>query len=117
MVDVRDVSDVGDVGHGAIRHAYLAHSLAPRSYFFACAHAAAFEQWSSERLSKFKIDAAVHSMVRRLQLAGYTTGLLTNGHAEASVQLVIDRPSPNAAPTQHSAVSHSTPPAGAAGKA
>ncbi|EOD20097.1 hypothetical protein EMIHUDRAFT_208925 [Emiliania huxleyi CCMP1516] len=42
----------------------------------------AYEAWSSERLSSFRFADDVDAMVRRLQSAGYKTGVLTNGHAD-----------------------------------
>jgi len=42
----------------------------------------AYEAWSSERLSRFRFADEVVAMVRRLQSAGYKTGVLTNGHAD-----------------------------------
>ena len=42
----------------------------------------AYEAWVKARLADFKLEAGVEAMVRRLQAAGYSTGVLTNGHAE-----------------------------------
>lgn len=43
--------------------------------------------WVSERLGNFKIPTEVQEMVQRLQRAGYSTGVLTNGHAEVSTSI------------------------------
>uniref|UniRef100_A0A7S0Q5K4 Uncharacterized protein n=1 Tax=Coccolithus braarudii TaxID=221442 RepID=A0A7S0Q5K4_9EUKA len=42
----------------------------------------AHDTWVAERLGRFKLSAEVRAMVRRLQSAGYTTGVLTNGSTE-----------------------------------
>lgn len=42
----------------------------------------AYEEWVKQRLANFKMDSEVEAVVRRLQAAGYSTGVLTNGHAE-----------------------------------
>ncbi len=40
----------------------------------------AHDHWNAERLDNFRFDKSVSAMVRRLQGAGYVTGILTNGH-------------------------------------
>lgn len=42
----------------------------------------AHRKWMSERLTQFKFSAEVQAMLERLRAAGYSTGILTNGHAD-----------------------------------
>ena len=42
----------------------------------------AHDSWVAQRLDNFRLSDEVQAMVRRLQAAGYSTGILTNGHAD-----------------------------------
>lgn len=42
----------------------------------------AHDTWSAERLGNFRFDGQVTELIRRLQAAGYSTGVLTNGHKD-----------------------------------
>ena len=42
----------------------------------------AYESWSEQRLTNFRFDEEVVALVKRLQAAGYKTGVLTNGHKD-----------------------------------
>ena len=42
----------------------------------------AHDLWVSERLGNFRFDEPVRALVRRIQAAGYVTGILTNGHVD-----------------------------------
>ena len=41
-----------------------------------------YEEWMSSRLDRFKFPVEVMQMTRRLEEAGYKTGIVTNGHAD-----------------------------------
>ena len=42
----------------------------------------AHDTWVAQRLDNFRLSDEVQAMIRRLQAAGYATGVLTNGHTD-----------------------------------